>query len=87
VARNSHGQGIRGAGSGDSTRGIGQAELLRQFRIGAGRATGDFAQCFPNPLLKRRALDVQRQFQSGRWVLDQGNHPSHHALELRIAAD
>src|SRR5260370_212287 len=81
MARNHDGNGVRGASSRNSPNGLRLAEGARDLRVRARLAARNSLQLLPNAPLKRRRLQVQREFESRLFAFDTLHDLSHPALE------
>src|SRR5260370_773551 len=86
MAGHHDGNGVRGASSRNSPNGLRLAEGARDFRVRARPAARNPLQLLPNAPLKRRRLQVQREFQSRLFAFDALLDLPHPALE-RIRGD
>src|SRR5260370_38608986 len=75
------GNGVRGASSRNSANGLGLSERPRYFRVRARLAARNPLQFLPYPPLKRRRLQVEREFQSRPFAFDALHDLPHPALE------
>src|SRR5688500_2747458 len=82
---NRHGDGIGGASSGHRPNCFRRTDTLRYFSVARGRAGRNFAQSFPDPLLKGSATHIERKVQTELRCFHKSNHLSNDALKLSIA--
>ena len=87
MARNRDGQRVGSAGLRHGSHGRRCTDAFGDFGVAHRLAGRNAAQRLPDPLLERRATDVQRQIEADAGCLDETDDHRYPLLELGITAD
>src|SRR5258707_7757338 len=87
MAGDRNGELVCGAGSSHGAHGLGCANATSNLGIGYGFADWDFLESLPNPLLERRAANIQRQIRVYARRLHKADNASNQRFVVAIRPD